>query len=749
MNPSRPSRRVPSTSAAAPSKPARRHGRPLSIVAALAALFALCAPGMASVRCSVNDTGAGTAPFPPFSTPGYNTGPAIEIVRNGLPVAPPTMLLGNYQVGGVIGLVTVPGGTLLGVTSTFGCTIELHIDGTGAFPGYHRTIKLPATGRADAGPHVPFALEQSFPTDLMELQGQLPPGDPDFDLLRITAGTNFGLPSPGHTTLTREPLGDWEVDSFFDITYRVDFVGAAGSPFAGMSGSTTAHARAYEGLPKPAACQIPSSLLTFPPSCVEGYVSDPNAVILLGAMPVGSPITGRLVLENFALIGEFPGSSLGGTVQHWTADALIDMVGQGELTLHRVIAIPVEGWTETGPRTPGAVVDGFSGELLSLNGQIPPGDPDFDLLRITSGDWFGYPSPGHTTLVQLPSGEYVIDSFFDITYRMDMIGAVGGPLAGMSGSDTNKSRFQMGQQLAGVLCKAPDIGGTAQIPYSCSDGYVSGLGARVAVNGMPYGEPLLGRIALTNISAVAESPGGSLGGTMQTFITDVRMDILGTGTLAGYVHTVVFTAVANTAAAPRALGASPQSVPMEIIDLYGQLPPGDPDFDLLRFSAGAGFGMPSPGHITLSKTGGGDWWVDSFFDITYRVDFVGSPGGVLAGRSGSTTAEDRFKSAEFAKLAVPGGVPAAFRVGAPAPNPSRGGSSIALDLPARGAVRAGVYDVSGRRVALIENRVLEAGRHELRWNGRDDSGAPAAPGLYFFSVRANGAEVARRVTLNR
>jgi hypothetical protein len=729
--------------------PRAAFGAVLRVAAGVALLgaFVCGAPALASVRCVVSDNGSGTSAFPPYAPPGYESADGVLLIRSGVPPTAP--IIGKITLSNIVETLVTPGGSLGGTVHDFTCDLRIALRGTGGLSGLNRVFTIPATCRAAVAPITAFALTQSFAVDLLRIQGQIPPGDPDFDLLRFTGGTDFGMPSPGHTTLTRRPGGDWEVDSFFDITYRVDFVGHAGSLLGGMSGSTTAHARVQEGLTKPAACSIPSSLLTFPPSCVEGYVSDPNAVVALSGMPVGNPLTGKLVLGNFALIGEFPGSSLGGTVQHWTADVLLDMAGQGDLTYHRVLAIPVEGWTETGPRTPGAVVDGFSGELLSLIGQIPPGDPDFGLLRITSGDWFGYPSPGHTTLVQLPSGEYVIDSFFDITYRIDFAGAPGGVLAGMSGSDVNASRFQMGQQLAGVLCKAPDIGGTAQIPYSCSDGYVTPLGARVAVSGMPSGEPLLGRLALTNITAVAESPGGSLGGTTQTFITDVRMDIFGTGTLAGYVHTVVFTGVANTAAAPRALGTSPQSVPMEIIDLYGQLPPGDPDFDLLRISAGAGFGMPSPGHITLSKTGGGDWWVDSFFDITYRIDFIGAPGGVVAGRSGSTTAENRFKSAEFAKLAVPGDVPAAFRVGAPAPNPSRGGSSLALDLPARGAVRAGVYDVSGRRIALIENRVLEAGHHELRWNGRDDSGAMVSPGLYFFSVRANGAEIAKRVTLNR
>src|SRR2546425_11935512 len=84
---------------------------------------------------------------------------------------------------------------------------------------------------------------------MFRLQGQLPAGDPDFDLLIIRAGNDFGLPSPGHTTLTKQAGGDWAVDSFFDITYRIDFQGKPGGRIGGMSGSTTGTIRMATGLP--------------------------------------------------------------------------------------------------------------------------------------------------------------------------------------------------------------------------------------------------------------------------------------------------------------------------------------------------------------------------------------------------------------------------------------------------------------------------------------------------------------------
>jgi hypothetical protein len=209
-----------------------------SLLCALS-LVALCAaPGnlLAQIGpcCEVLDNGGGTADHPPTCPVGY-TG-HTQII-DGLP--PGTTLQIPSNLATFTGLVQSPGGTLGGMSETWQAIIVMQLSGTGTLSGYNRTVNMPiSSGTSHSAPRVPLSPLQSFDTDLFGLQGQLPPGDPDFDLLRITAGTSFGMPSPGHTTLT-QVAGGWAVDSFFDITYRIDFVGSPGSPFAGMSGSTT------------------------------------------------------------------------------------------------------------------------------------------------------------------------------------------------------------------------------------------------------------------------------------------------------------------------------------------------------------------------------------------------------------------------------------------------------------------------------------------------------------------------------
>lgn len=114
-----------------------------------------------------------------------------------------------------------------------------------------RVVNLPTSGEIRTNPRTPGNPVQSFDTDMFRLQGQLPPGDPDFDLLRITAGTGFGMPSPGHTTLTQLPDGNWNIDSFFDITYRIEFTGTPGGILQGQRGETVGTVRLEDTCPPP------------------------------------------------------------------------------------------------------------------------------------------------------------------------------------------------------------------------------------------------------------------------------------------------------------------------------------------------------------------------------------------------------------------------------------------------------------------------------------------------------------------
>jgi hypothetical protein len=84
------------------------------------------------------------------------------------------------------------------------------------------------------------------------------------------------------------------------------------------------------------------------------------------------------------------------------------------------------------------------------------------------------------------------------------------------------------------------------------------------------------------------------------------------------------------------------------------------------------------------------------------------------------------------------------------PNPSRRGetATLAFDVPREGeVVEAALYDIAGRRVAVLAEGPSSAGRRTLTWDGRDAQGEATRPGVYFLRVRVG--DLVRRDRLVR
>jgi len=89
--------------------------------------------------------------------------------------------------------------------------------------------------------------------------------------------------------------------------------------------------------------------------------------------------------------------------------------------------------------------------------------------------------------------------------------------------------------------------------------------------------------------------------------------------------------------------------------------------------------------------------------------------------------------------------------GAPFVNFMRIGSSVMRNGPAlvrlgvahAGRVQVNIYDVVGRRVRTLADRVFPAGEQTLRWDGTDDTGTKLPRGIYF--VRSSTDRTTGRV----
>ena len=82
---------------------------------------------------------------------------------------------------------------------------------------------------------------------------------------------------------------------------------------------------------------------------------------------------------------------------------------------------------------------------------------------------------------------------------------------------------------------------------------------------------------------------------------------------------------------------------------------------------------------------------------------------------------------------------AGLSLGSLAPNPFRAAARLAFALRDAGPARVTVHDAAGRCLrTLVDGAWLEAGPHEVEWDGRRADGRACAAGCYFVNVQAGG-----------
>ncbi len=509
-----------------------------NVVIGLPAVLAVCVLGVSSVAwgdpCEVVDDGTGTVSLPPEGCE-YLSPDEVHLIIDGLPagttieLAPIHLDFICRKGGGGPHCGTDDGTGTGGEFETFDSNLDLTLTGTGTLATFGRSISIPILCQTATGPRNPGDPVQSFPTEMIALQGAIF-GDPDFAQLDFTAGVAFGLPSPGQTTLTRlgPPGSNFQVDSFFDITYTVDFVGAPGGALAGLAGSTTGIIRMEAG--------------------AAGSDCVPALDGTLGCEPISCPVTSETCTPRCANYNPTTG-----------AVSVVDCDCRG----------PNECQVQVG-------TVGAAGRSLPIGGPcvIPEGPPGTITMPPAGCDYLTADEV-HMLLDGLPP---------NTTIEMDPIHK-------------------------GLFCEQGPVGGFPGCP--------------------PPG--------------ICEDTGGPLGGNVDCFTSSLNFNIQGTGDLAGFNRVLsVGNVLCQVATGPRNPGDVVQDFDTEMVALQGALF-GDPDFCTLNITGGSLFGLPSStGHTTLTSTGGGSFNVDSFFDITYQIEFVGCPGSVLDGLSGTTQATVRM-----------------------------------------------------------------------------------------------------------
>ena len=95
--------------------------------------------------------------------------------------------------------------------------------------------------------------------------------------------------------------------------------------------------------------------------------------------------------------------------------------------------------------------------------------------------------------------------------------------------------------------------------------------------------------------------------------------------------------------------------------------------------------------------------------------------------------------------ALPGG----FVLQQSHPNPFNAETLITYQIPRRSRIQLKVYDLLGRKVAVLASGMRDPGYFSVRWDGRIRGGAEAASGVYFYVLETDALQLKRKMVLLR
>ena len=140
---------------------------------------------------------------------------------------------------------------------------------------------------------------------------------------------------------------------------------------------------------------------------------------------------------------------------------------------------------------------------------------------------------------------------------------------------------------------------------------------------------------------------------------------------------------------------------------------------------------------------------EALLSIPYTVDGqpnkaveIGLKNSKLAGMHGELIpVVERSTVIDFA------GIPSSYALHQNYPNPFNPVTDIKFDLPDAGYVQLVIYNITGQKIRTLVSDNLEAGFHQIRWNGTNEYNESVATGMYFYQLKAGNYHATKKMVI--
>jgi hypothetical protein len=81
------------------------------------------------------------------------------------------------------------------------------------------------------------------------------------------------------------------------------------------------------------------------------------------------------------------------------------------------------------------------------------------------------------------------------------------------------------------------------------------------------------------------------------------------------------------------------------------------------------------------------------------------------------------------------------------PNPFNPSTTIEYEVPEKGLVSVIVYNVLGQEVRTLFHATQDAGKHTVRWDGKNNAGNALSSGMYVYRIEFRGKALAKKMMM--
>ena len=92
-------------------------------------------------------------------------------------------------------------------------------------------------------------------------------------------------------------------------------------------------------------------------------------------------------------------------------------------------------------------------------------------------------------------------------------------------------------------------------------------------------------------------------------------------------------------------------------------------------------------------------------------------------------------------------IPTAYSLKSAYPNPFNPVTAIEYGLPIKEFVSIHIYDLMGRKIKTLINKIMDPGYRTIRWDATNDLGKSVSAGMYIYTIHAGDFRQTKKVVL--